>query len=100
MRIASKSCAHKDYVEAVRWFRKAAEQGDDKAQTALGFMYQAGEGVPKDYVEAYIWFNLAAADGIAAAAGPRDRLEHSMTGQQIAEAQRRTAAWRPKHSGE
>jgi TPR repeat protein len=88
------------FREAARWFRKAAEQGYTPAQGTLGHMYEYGQGVPKDYVEAYMWLNLAAADGIAGAAQGRDRLEHSMTGQQIAESQRRTAAWRPKHSGE
>jgi len=90
----------KNIPEAARWFRKAAEQGYTPAQGTLGYMYEYGQGVPKDYVEAYMWFNLAAADGIAGAAQGRDRLEHLMTTQQIVEAQRRTAAWRPKHSGE
>ena len=34
-----------DYPEAVRWYRKAAEQGEPKAQYGLGFMYTKGEGV-------------------------------------------------------
>ena len=29
----------KDDAEAVKWFRKSAEQGYDEAQTELGFMY-------------------------------------------------------------
>jgi TPR repeat protein len=64
-------------------------------------MYENGLGVPKDYVQAYMWLNIAAsANSDNFAAGVRDRLEHLMTVQQIAEAQRRTAAWQPKHSGE
>ena len=45
---------------SVKWYRKAAEQGDATAQTALGVMYKDGRGVPQDYVQAHMWYNLAA----------------------------------------
>ena len=45
----------RDYPEAVKWFRKAADQGSAVAQSFLGVMYGLGQGVPKDYVEAYKW---------------------------------------------
>ena len=32
-----------DYAEAVRWYRKAAEQGNATAQFSLGFMYDEGQ---------------------------------------------------------
>jgi TPR repeat protein len=35
-----------DYVEAVKWFRKAADQGNADAQAALGGIYGAGQGCP------------------------------------------------------
>ena len=35
-------------VEAVKWYRNAAEQGSDQAQLALRLMYEAGRGVPED----------------------------------------------------
>ena len=41
-----------DNVEAVTWFRRAAEQGDASAQFSLGLRYITGEGVPQDNVEA------------------------------------------------
>ncbi len=90
----------KDDAEAARWFRKTAEQGHADAQTSLGLLYEVGLGVPRDYVQAYMWFNIAAAAGDKLAAQKRDRIEHSMTVQQIAEGQRRTAAWEPKQSEE
>jgi TPR repeat protein len=37
----------KDSVEAVKWFRKAADQGNADAQCRLGVMYSNGEGVAK-----------------------------------------------------
>ena len=48
-----------DYVEAAKWFRKAAEQGRAQAQWYLGEMYAKGEGVTQDEVEGYAWFLLA-----------------------------------------
>jgi len=38
--------------EAVKWFRKAADQGLVNAQFNLGFMYDNGEGVPENDAEA------------------------------------------------
>jgi TPR repeat protein len=52
-----------DYAEAMKWFRKAADQGDTGAQSNLGFMYAKGQGVPEDYVEAMKWFRMAADQG-------------------------------------
>ena len=31
-----------DYAESVKWFRKAAEQGNADAQSILGGMYRLG----------------------------------------------------------
>ena len=41
--------------EAVRWFRLAAEQGNEDAQYNLGIMYVLGKGVIKDSVYAHMW---------------------------------------------
>jgi TPR repeat protein len=54
-----------DYVEAVKWFRKAADQGEAVAQYNLGLMYYNSKGVPRDYVEAVKWFRKAADQGDA-----------------------------------
>ena len=37
-----------DYIQAMKWFRKAAGQGDDEAQFELGSAYAEGQGVPQD----------------------------------------------------
>ncbi len=52
-----------DYVEAAKWFLKAAEQGDGPGQFWLAHMYEMGEGVSKDYVEAVKWYRKAAENG-------------------------------------
>jgi len=43
--------------------RKAADQGNAKAQTMLGGLYHQGQGVGQDYSEAAIWFRKAAEQG-------------------------------------
>ena len=55
--------ARKDYTEAVRWYRKSAEQGSASAQYSLGWMYRNGYGVDKDYVEAVRWYRKSAEQG-------------------------------------
>ena len=49
-----------DYVEAMKWYHKAAEQGHAGAQFNLGLMYANGNGVPQDYAKAAKWFRLGA----------------------------------------
>ena len=78
-----------DYVEAVKWYTLAAEQGDLISQFKLGVMYAQGQGVPQDYVTAHMCFNLAAARGGANGAKGRDIVARLMTPQQIADAQKR-----------
>ena len=57
-----------DDVEAVRWYRLAAEEGLASAQYNLGLTYRyGGEGVPEDDAEAVRWFRLAADQGHALA---------------------------------
>jgi TPR repeat protein len=53
----------KNYAEATRLYRLAAEQGYAKGQYSLGYMYQYGLGVEKDYKEAVRLYELAAAQG-------------------------------------
>ena len=87
-----------DYAEAVRWFQLAAAQGHAFAQNNLGVMYYHGKGVPQDFVLAHMWFNIAAARGNEKAVENRDLAEGLMTREQVAEAQRLAADWRPKKS--
>ncbi len=53
--------------EAFKWFRLAAEQGNEAAQTNLGAMYYQGHGVGQNYQEAAQWFQRAAKQGNAKA---------------------------------
>jgi len=56
-----------DYAEAMRWDRKAADQGDAGAQSNVGWLYQNGLAVAQDYVEAMRWYRKAADQGFATA---------------------------------
>ena len=92
----------KDYAEAVRWYRKAAEQGHARAQNNLGVMYVAGQGVSQDLVNAYGWLNLAVSRYTADKASlrattieARDKMLARLTPAQIAAAQQWALAWRP-----
>ena len=52
-----------DYFEAVKWYRKAAEQGYANAQFNLGVMYYQGDGVRQDKGQAKEWFGKACDNG-------------------------------------
>lgn len=50
-------------VKDVEELRKAAEQGDTRAQLNVGFCYESGRGVAKDTTQAIKWFRRAAEQG-------------------------------------
>ena len=54
----------RDYAEALRWIRKAADEGEPTAMNNVGRFYRDGRGVPPDYAEAIRWFRRAAERGI------------------------------------
>jgi len=113
----------KNDAEAVEWMRKAATQGYFTAQLSLGVRYADGNGVPRDLVEGFTWLSLGAQglvverqhrsqsemkaeDLMAAQAASRpfedaalqlfERLKTELTPEQIAEAQKRIAAFAEK----
>lgn len=89
-----------DAAEAARWYHLAADGDDIRAQYQLGDAYLTGTGVTRDYVSAYVWFALAA--GQAPLEDNRKQLIElrniaaaRLTPENVAEAARRVAAWRP-----
>lgn len=61
--LGHKYYGEKNYPEAVKWFRKAAEQGHAAGQANLGTMYENGSGVKRDYAEAAKWYRKADEQG-------------------------------------
>ena len=61
----------RDYAEAVKWYRKAAEQGSADALCNLGYCYEFGcydfEGVSPNITEAVKWYRKAVEQGSARA---------------------------------
>ena len=76
-----------DFKEAVKWYRKAADQGYASAQLSLGRMYESGDGVLKDDVIAYAWYNITAVNGEELAKKYKDVLAKKMTPEDISKAQ-------------
>jgi hypothetical protein len=108
---------------AIEWWLKAANQGQYRAQAALGHAYsreamlegtfsrritldcREGCEVPQDLVSAYSWLLLSRASVPASGVQFRQglgawefKLESRLTPDQKADAERRAAAWQPSPS--
>lgn len=51
------------YGDAIRWYQRAADAGDARAQFLLGVRYETGTGVDADLGKAAVWYGRAAAQG-------------------------------------
>ena len=88
-------------IQAVKWYRLGAEQGDANAQLNLGVMYEICAWEPQDYVEAHKWYHLASAglsesDNREKAVKGRDHVAEGMTPEELAEAQKLAREWKPQ----
>ncbi len=84
-------------AEAVKWYRRAAEQGNPQAQFVLAERHRVGHGLPKDLVQAYMWTSLSAERGFPQARDSLVGLEMRMSPAQIAEAHRSATEWNRAH---
>ena len=57
--------AEQDDQEAFKWYKKAAELGNEYAQSEVALMYYTGKGVEQDDREAFKWSMKAAEQGYA-----------------------------------
>ena len=90
----------RDMAQAAEWYRKAADQGDVGAQGMMGTLYSMGQGVEQNYAEAYYWLDLAAAvkgPKQAQFANYRQMMGAHITADELAEVQKRAAAWKTAH---
>ncbi len=83
-------------VRAAKWYRLAAEQGQTLAQFKIGLLTLIGIGGKPDMVQAYVWFKLAGRQGHAKGKDYSARLAKRLTPSQLAAANKRVAAWKPK----
>jgi TPR repeat protein len=90
-----------DPVEAAKWFRYSAEQGNPKGENAYGYALAIGQGVPQDLVEACKWFILASSqDKVAEPKGRAivnmNGILPKMTPDQVQDAKNRARSFVPK----
>mgnify|MGYP006351918259 CR=1 FL=1 len=89
----------KENALALKWFTKAAVQGEPNAQNNLALLYAKGTGVTADPVLAYAWFNVAVANGDKVnAVKNRGILEKMINPAQITEANKLSTNWRLGYS--
>jgi hypothetical protein len=90
-----------NYQEAIRWFEKAAEAGDDNTSSValLGIYSSDRLGAP-DKLQAYKWASINCADfgrqfgkRNDLTCGVRDDLEGKMNAEEILKGQQMAAAW-------
>lgn len=85
------------YTQAAGWYRKAADQGDPKAQYSLGISYCWHEGVPQDYQQAYFWLDLAIEGRVADNNHWLNYAASHLTADKITEAQEQARTWLQSH---
>ena len=72
-------------AEALKWWRKAADQGNERAQVAVGRRYSRGIGVPQDPAEAMKWFRKAAQQGSVSGKQEMEELQLAMYAREAAD---------------
>lgn len=75
-----------DFATALVEWRKRAELGNATAQTNIGDLYEAGNGVEKNNILAYLWYSLGAFNGSASAKINQEYLETKMNPLEIKQA--------------
>jgi hypothetical protein len=89
-------------VEAIKWLRRAAQQGLPRAQAKLAEIYADGRDTAADYVKAGAWYLLAAASLTGAlraeAQSGFERVSSQMTHAQIVKARRLAGGWKPRRA--
>ena len=85
------------YMEALKWFELAAEQGVADAQYNLGLMHATGNGIPINFITAHLWWSVAVASGSEEARHKLVLLEQLMTEEDLGKARKLATQWRDRH---
>lgn len=80
-----------DPLASLKWYQRAAENGDVGAQLTLADAYAYGS--PPNYVEAYKWYEIAIRYWGPLAVRAREVLAERMTPEQISQATRLAGDW-------
>jgi len=80
----------RDFKKARYWYEKSASKGDMNGLYAMGNLYRKGIGVEVDLPRAYAWYSLAAVKNMLLAEETVERMEETMSDQQIAEGKKLT----------
>ena len=87
-----------DFAKAAELYRKAAEQGNAKAQNNLAWLYIEGKGMAKDAAEGLKWLRKAAEQGTAKS---QDSLGYILTkGQGVPKDAKEGVLWLTKAAGQ
>jgi len=86
-----------NYIEAMKWYRRAAEQKNADAQWNPGVMYAKGQDVPPDYIQTLMRLDLAGAEGNHDAVENIDKVAAQMTPADVSKAQQFARDWLAKH---
>ena len=87
-----------DEAAGLEWYHRAAAQGYERAQFALGEVYKEGRVTPQDLIQASMWLSIVIQGGgdlAMAARESHDHLAPYLTPEQSHEAASRTGAWTP-----
>lgn len=88
-----------DSADRWPWLCQAAHAGHAAALAHIGWAaeadYYTDGAVETDPIEAYKWYRLALLNGEISATEDMERLQATLTPDQIAEAERRASEWRP-----
>ncbi|HVZ30456.1 MAG TPA: hypothetical protein VG839_08690, partial [Asticcacaulis sp.] len=90
---------HKDLARAFKHYAHAAEGGNWRGQDAYAYAYFYGRGTKKDGAEAYKWALIANDSKDKDAAASLDYLKTNLKAAEMAEGEKRAAAWRAAHKG-
>ena len=88
----------RDFAEAAKWYREAAQEGDALAQANLGQLYFDGRGVPLDLLQAYKWFKLSFMQGNTLGTVGYGRFQNMqlLTPKQLGDAEQMVIDFHPK----
>ena len=64
-----------DQAQGLKWLKRAAEQGEPRAQLVYGTALYNGDGVPQDHLLGYAYVSRAAGQGLAPAKDTLDQLD-------------------------